>query len=271
MTGHQPFADAAAAHALDALDGADREAFEAHLASCRRCQDELSELRRVLAAIGLAGDTEEPPADLRDRTLRRATAQGQAPATSTRSAPASTLPWIVAAASIALAAAAGVWAVTLQAQLTDARAAAADAVPQIQTLETRLLGLEQGVNRLQQVVNIVTAPDVRRARLAGSGEAAGASGLAYWSESLGLVFHATSLPPLGSERGYELWVIPPGSNASPVSLGMLAVSLDGTSSHAVALQDGIEVGTVAVTIEPPTGSPTRQPTGAPVLAGTLAG
>lgn len=271
MTGHEPFAEAAAACALDVLDGADREAFEAHRASCRRCQDELSELRRVSVAIGLAGDTEEPPAGLRDRTLRRATAQGQVPARPTRSSSASTLPWIVAAASVALAAAAGAWAVTLQRQLADARTAAADAAPRVQTLETRLLGLEQGVNRLQQVVNIVTAPDVRRARLAGSGEAAGASGLAYWSESLGLVFHATSLPSLGSERGYELWVTPSGRNASPVSLGMLAVSLDGTSSHAVALQDGIEVGTVTVTIEAPTGSPTRQPTGAAVLAGTLAG
>jgi hypothetical protein len=179
--------------------------------------------------------------------------------------------WLLAALALALAAAAMAHAMSLRSQLETATRAAEAAESQVAGLETGRLGLEQRVNRLQQVVDVVTAPDVRRARLAGRGPAASAGGLAYWSASRGLVFHATSLPPLEAGRGYELWVIPTGRDAEALSLGMLAVSLTGASSHAVQVPDDLDVSAVVVTIEQGSGSPTGQPTSAPVLTGHLSG
>jgi len=174
---------------------------------------------------------------------------------------------MLAAASKLIACASVSYTLALRGELDGARAALEAATAHVQTLETRLVGIEQNTSRLQQVVNIVTASDVLQTRLAGDGQAADASGLAYWSASLGLVFNAVDLPLLEPGRGYELWIIPDGQ--APVSLGMLAVSINGTSSHAVPLQDGLDLTTVAVTVEPASGAPGGAPTGPIVLAGTL--
>ena len=279
MTGHAEYTDLVAAYALDALDDAERPAFEAHLEACADCQAALADLRRVTAGIGLASEPETPPASLRDRVLTQAAADprpwaqapaptpGPASAESRRGPRSGFLPWMLAAAAMLIAFASVSYTLALRGELDGARVAVDAARRQVDTLEARLVGLEQTTTRLRQVVSIVTASDVRQARLTGSGAASGASGLAYWSESLGLVFNAVDLPTLEAGRGYELWVIPPGG--APVSLGMLAVSIGGTSSHSVPLQDGLDVGTVAVTVEPGTGAPGGAPTGPIVLAGTL--
>ena len=48
--------DLTAAYALDALDPEEREGFEAHLAQCERCRDEVAELSAAASALafGLA-------------------------------------------------------------------------------------------------------------------------------------------------------------------------------------------------------------------------
>jgi anti-sigma-K factor RskA len=69
-------------------------------------------------------------------------------------------------------------------------------------------------------------------------------------------------------RVHELWLIAEGA-AAPVSLGVLpddgrvTLELDGTLAAAIA------GGTLAVSDEPPGGSPTGQPTGAVLALGTL--
>jgi anti-sigma-K factor RskA len=265
MTSHDHFAESLAAYAIDALDGTERAAFEAHLASCGECQQELADLRRVSAGIGLGVTREDPPASLRSRVLERAAADTAARPSG--SAGTSRLPWLVAAASLVIAIGAGVYAYSLRAELETVRQLAADATERVDTLRTELLRLRQDSTRLQQVVNVISAPDVREVRLAGAGAAQDATGLALWSQATGLVFNARRLPPVDPGRGYELWAIPPGG--TPISLGMLVTSPDGTVSQTAALPPTVAVGTIAVTVEQAGGSPTGLPTSDVVLAGKV--
>ena len=290
-TSHDHFAESLAAYAIDALDRSERAAFEAHLATCRECQQELTELQRVSAGIGLGVALEEPPASLRSRVLERVTQErrvragapaepdrlrqgfGESTGPSAKSegsaSSSSRLPWLVAAAALVVALGAGIYAYSLRAELESVRQLAADATERVDTLRTELIRLRQDSTRLQRVVNVINAPDVREARLTGSGPAQGASGLALWSPAAGLVFNARRMPPVDPGRGYELWVIPEGG--TPISLGMLATSPDGTASHTAPLPPTVNVDLVAVTIEQAGGSPTGQPLGQPILAGKIAG
>jgi anti-sigma factor RsiW len=59
--------DLTAAYALDALDPEDARRYEAHLARCERCQDELAALSESASARAYATDAPAPPAELRAR------------------------------------------------------------------------------------------------------------------------------------------------------------------------------------------------------------
>ena len=270
MTSHDHFAESLAAYALDALDRDERTAFEAHLAACRECQEELADLRRVSAGIGLGVTPEAPPASLRSRVLGSVAASGVVPTPTViaRDIP-SRVPWLIAAAALVMAIGAGAYAYSLRVELQAVRQLASDATERVDTLRTELMRLRLDSTRLQQVVSVINAPDVREARLAGSGAGQGATGLALWSPATGLVFNARRLPPVDPGRGYELWAIPPGG--SPISLGMLTTSPDGTVSYTAVLPPTLTVETVAVSIEQAGGSPTGQPQGDIVLMGTIAG
>ena len=260
------------AYALDALDPAERDAVESHLASCARCRAELVELRRVTAGIGLSVAPEAPPEALRARTLERAVA-GRSTSAGRVGPPGARplLPWLLAAASLLAALGASAYAWSLRGEVTALRALAAGASERIEALRTELQTLRQDAVRLQRTVSVASAPDLRRVSVSGMGRASAARGLALWSPSNGLVFMASQLPPLESGRGYELWVIPPGTGAGPVSLGMLAVSADGTASQWTPLTSGLALETVAVSVEAAGGSATGTPQGPIVMAGKLAG
>jgi len=275
MTSHDQYAESLAAYALDVLDPPERAAVEAHLASCDICQRELVDLRRVSAGIGFGVAPEAPPATLRSRVLNAAIESQTAPrgpmpgVTGGRTSATSRIPWLVAAASLVIAIGSVVYAFSTRAELETVRTLAAQASERVETLRTELMRLRQDSTRLQQVVNVINAPDVRQARLSGSGPASSATGLAIWSPATGLVVNARQLPPVEPGRGYELWAIPPGR--APVSIGMLPVTTDGTVSHAVPRLPTLDVETIAVSIEQAGGSPTGQPQGAIVLAGKIAG
>ena len=64
--------DLTAAYALDALDPEDVRSYEAHLARCERCRDELASLAEAVDALAYATDAPVPPPELRARILQRA-------------------------------------------------------------------------------------------------------------------------------------------------------------------------------------------------------
>src|SRR5918912_4436757 len=59
----------AAGYALDALDPAERDAFDAHLAECWRCREELASLQEAAAALAAGVEAPAPPSALRGRVL----------------------------------------------------------------------------------------------------------------------------------------------------------------------------------------------------------
>jgi anti-sigma-K factor RskA len=82
------------------------------------------------------------------------------------------------------------------------------------------------------------------------------------------VVQAAKLPARPAGRDYELWALPKGGN--PVSLGILPA--EGTSTRALTAVQKAALGAsiqLAVSIEPPGGSPTGQPTGAVVFTAPL--
>jgi hypothetical protein len=81
---HDLFAHDAAAYTLDALDPADRRAFTAHLATCRACQEQVSEFSDLPPLLDIADPAlwmdpvEAPPDTLLPRLLREVSARRRA-------------------------------------------------------------------------------------------------------------------------------------------------------------------------------------------------
>ena len=67
--------DLTAAYALNALEPEDARRYEAHLAHCERCHDELAELSETASALAFATETSAPPPELRARILDQARAE----------------------------------------------------------------------------------------------------------------------------------------------------------------------------------------------------
>lgn len=67
--------DLAAAYALNALGDDERRAFDAHLAECERCRQEVASLGAAAAALAYAQEGPVPPAELRERILVAAQAE----------------------------------------------------------------------------------------------------------------------------------------------------------------------------------------------------
>ena len=63
------FNELTAAYALDALDDDEARAYEAHLARCERCRDELAALSETASALAYAREAPAPPPALRERIL----------------------------------------------------------------------------------------------------------------------------------------------------------------------------------------------------------
>jgi Anti-sigma-K factor rskA/Putative zinc-finger len=267
---HDDFENSVAAYAIDALDPSEVGAFEAHLSTCARCQAELADLRRVVAGIGMTADPVAPPSSLKARTISRATAQPQGavalppprsastlPFPSQASPPArpSAAPWLAAAAAIVFAMASGFYAWSLRSRIDSLEQMVAVASQQADRLRDELVSLRRESAGMVRTIQVMNAPDVRPLALKGQATAAGASGRAYLSASLGLSFSATQLPALPPDRIYQLWII---AAKIPVGVGTFRVAPDGSVSLTLPLPPGVTaIDAVAVTSEPgPSGSAT---------------
>ncbi len=116
-----------AAYALDALDPDERQAFEAHLAGCERCRDEVAELAAAAASLAYAAAPAAPPPLLRARILDAARAErpNVVPLRPRWANPVAAAAVVAACAAIAL----GVWNVSLHQQLSTAHTEAIRSVP----------------------------------------------------------------------------------------------------------------------------------------------
>lgn len=257
-------------YVLGALRGEELARFEAHLATCERCQAEVRSFAPVVDSLSRAGNVVEPPLALRARVLG-ASGATLTPADSkavTKGRPTTVglvLPWLAAAASVVVAVGAGFYASQLRARIDDLEARLAAANFRASSVERQMADAKTAADRAQGVVAVLSAPDMARVDLKGEGVAKAAAGRAFWSRSRGLVFTATNLPPLPAGRIYQLWVVTP---TAPVSAGLLRPDDQGRVTAVVDTDPLIAPVAMAVTIEPEGGVPA--PTGDKYLIGFVA-
>jgi anti-sigma factor RsiW len=224
--------DLTAAYALDALDADERADYEAHLAGCAECREELASFSETTAALALAASGPAPTPALRERILGAAHAEPQnvVALTPRRSRLAPVLAATTAVAA-AVAIALGAYALSLDGDLDQARDA---------------------LSRQKQAAAVLADPAARTVALAdGDGRLVVGSG----GDAVLALSNLASLP---DKSTYQAWVIRGGTPQPDaifeVTDGDAVLALGG---H-VARDD-----VVAVTIEPAGG--VDAPTSAPVV------
>ena len=122
--GTEALHDLTAAYALDALDEGERREYEAHLARCERCREELVSLSEGASSLAYAVDSPAPPPQLRERILAAARSErpNVVPLRPRWALPAAAAAVVAVAAAIALA----VWAASLSHRLDRERALTSD-------------------------------------------------------------------------------------------------------------------------------------------------
>lgn len=204
-----------AAYALDALDERDAAEYEAHLAGCDRCRDELVAFRETASALAYAVAAPEPPVGLRDRILTQAVAER--PNVVPLRPRWRSLPGALAAAAACAAIGFGIWAASLSSSLEREREANAE---------------------FTRAAAILSDPAARRIALSGDHGAL----VVRNTGQAALVMR--SLPEAPSGKTYEAWVIEDGR---PRPAGLFE---GGSGPQAVVLDEPVPEGAqVAATIE----------------------
>jgi anti-sigma-K factor RskA len=237
----------AGAYALDALPADEVADFEAHLAACPTCREDVASFRATAVRLTeLAG--EEPPPDMRDGVMAMvANVRQEPPAGRTDRAvpdPVPTTPSTgaasggghvgttlagrlglgLAAGLLVVAGALGLWAANLDSQL------------------------QEREDQAQQVAAVLAAEDARAIRVDGTT-------LVVTADEQRAVLATSDLAAPGRDQVLQVWVIGP---AGPVSAGLIE---DPTTPK--LLEVPVTAGeVVGVTVEPAGGSP--QPTSDPI-------
>ena len=218
--------DLTAAYALNALEPEDARRYEAHLAHCERCHDELAELSETASALAFATETSAPPPELRARILDQARAERPniVPLRPRWLRP------VIAAAAVAacVAIGLGLWAASLSGKL-DRR----EAELKNQQRVAQILA-DPGSHKISfSRGTLVVAPDGRGA----------------------LVLSKLADP--GSDHTYEAWVADGGA---PQPAGLFA----GGTAIAVPLDQPVRDGATVMVTEEKAGG-TEAPSSAPFL------
>jgi anti-sigma factor RsiW len=223
--------DLTAAYALEALDETERREYEAHLAHCERCRDELGSFSEAAATLAYAVGGPPPPPQLRARILERARAErpNVVPLRPRWAVPAA----VTAVAAVAAAVALAIWATTLSNHV--------DSLQTQRSQQERVAAVLSAAGR-----RTYTFGTHGRLVVAPSGEAA-------------LVF--TGLPAARDGKTYEAWV---ANGGAPRAAGTFAARAGLT---AFPLRARVPAGaTVMITQERSGG--TDKPTESPEIAAT---
>jgi anti-sigma-K factor RskA len=249
---HEQWTDSAAAYALGALDTDERAAFEAHLTTCATCRAEVATLRETAAMLAYAAPVREsPPAALRQRILREArSVRPIGSAIGLRRPP--VLPWLAAAAGVALTVLAGT-------QLRSERAERA-------RLGAALDSVRSDLAARDSMVAAFFGPEVHVVSLSPTGEKP--SMRVFWNHTRNIfIVTAFNVPPAPAGRTYQLWAIQRGK--PPLSMGTFNTDAAGRATAILAVGGDINaagfIDLCGLTMEPAGGSPA--PTEQPRLVG----
>lgn len=217
-----------AAYALDALDPRERERYEAHLATCEECREELAAFWAVSGWLAHAAGGPAPPPALRERILQQARAErpNVVPFRPRRRF-ATTASIAAVAAVLALV----LWGSSLSRELDDVRTAR---------------------DSQARAVDIITDPRARQVRFAG------AEGYLVVSSTGNAAVVLGGLDRAPDGKTYEIWVVVKGvSHRAGLFQG-------GGARMILALERPVpEQAHVAVTLEQESG--VDAPTGPPLF------
>jgi anti-sigma-K factor RskA len=226
-----------AGYALDALDADERSAYEAHLATCASCQQELELFWRTTEALAVAASGPEPSPALRERILADVRAEPPSNVIPLESQRRRLVPVLAATAAVAavVALAIGLWAADLSSQLDESQSA---------------------LDRLRANAAIIADPDAKTVPLqAGNGR------LVVDPDGQAVLL-LEDLEPAPAGKTYEMWIVPGGNieQASPAGL-----FLGNEGAEILGVEGTVQEGDlVAVTVEDEGG--VDAPTTSPVVA-----
>jgi len=263
---HGQLADRAELYVLGALGPFERQQFEAHLADCAQCAAEVRSLMPLIEALAQTTPAADPGPEVRRRLLGRIVPVQSVAGGARPGAVRSTgrLPWLAAAASLALAIGLGAYSAQLRDRISDLQVRLREATARALAGEQQLAAERQGGNDARLRLAVLVAPDLARINLAGQPVAPTASARAFWSRARGLVFTASNLPALPAGRIYQLWVL--SAQPAPTSVGLLMPDANGGVSAMFATPTDLPTPVaMAVTLEPDGGVPA--PTGDKYLVG----
>jgi anti-sigma-K factor RskA len=231
-----------AAYVLGALDGAEQRAFEAHLADCARCRQEVAGLSPAVELLATGVDQVEPPGELRRRLMAQVNAEAEllrtgGPAPNAQAARGRRRPR---------------WRRTLRLPIAAAALTAALLIG---------LGIAGGVllaGDNEPARRVITAQVARGA----APEARARLVVAHGVAQLGL--RAMPAPPAG--KVYQVWLTVPGMRGPQPTNVLFSVRRGGTATIAVPLGHP-RPRELLVTAEPDGGS--DHPTSSPVIAARL--
>ena len=170
----------------------------------------------------------------------------------------------VAAAACLVAAGGLGWYAARQINLAqDLRAGLAEATARIELSERDAAISRQVLEDARAQATILTAPDLSFVMLEAQPGARDAKGRAFWSPTRGVVLAVSNIPPISSDRVYQLWFVTP---PNPVSAGLLRVDDAGRIFETITVPEGSSPPVaIAVTIELKGGA--DRPTGEVLLLG----
>jgi anti-sigma-K factor RskA len=253
MSVHEQFADDLSLYALGALQGEERLAVEKHLQDCPDCRRELAQLQGDLGLLALSAGGPKPPLRSRERLM---TAIAREPRrTPVRLVKRKTwwtaLEWAAAAATVAVL-------TLLLRQNTDLR-------QRVAALEANSTGQQKQLLQAKELIATLTSADAVHFTLVAGKTPPQPQGKAIYIRSTStLVFLASNMPELPSQKTYELWLIP--TSGAPIPAGLFRPDRHGSAALIKPpLPTGVEAKTFAITVEPGAGSTT--PTSTPIMVG----
>jgi anti-sigma-K factor RskA len=236
------WSESVAAYVLGALDEAERRAFEAHLADCASCRQEVAGLSPAVQVLATGVEQVEPPAALRTRLMAQVNAEAELLRTGGAEPNAGAAPVRRRLR----------WRGTIRLP-----------VPAAALTATLLIGLGIAGGVLLAGEN-EPAPRVIAAQVARgvAPDAAAQLVVAHGVAQLGL--RAMPAPPAG--KVYQVWLMVPGMRRPQPTNVLFSVRSGGTATVAVPLGHP-RPRELLVTAEPDGGS--NQPTSSPILAARL--
>jgi anti-sigma-K factor RskA len=260
-----------ALYVLGGLPAVERTRLEDHLRTCDACSALVRSFRTIAAVLPYAAPLVDAPSGLRDRIIAEASRArpghlfvprpDREADEGRRRRNLLAVAWAAAAASLFLAVGFGVVSADLRNRLQDTERRLGEAVTRLADSERRLQSSVQETTTVRRTLALLTAADVVELRFVGQAPARQAVARAFLSRSRGVLFAASNLPPIPSDRTYQVWYLTGGA---PVSAGLVRPDAAGSATATFAAPTTLGFVGMAVSLEPEGG--VAAPTGAIYLA-----